>query len=70
MKLLLDNNLSYKLVEQLADVYPDTSHVALLRLDAASDHHVWEVAKSEGYCLVSKVPTLITCWQIAAFRQR
>lgn len=54
MKLLLDNNLSYKLVERLADVYPGSSHVALLNLNTASDHRVWDVAKAEGYCLVSK----------------
>ena len=54
MKLLLDNNLSPKLVAKVADLYPDSSHVALLGLDAASDIEVWTKAKYEGYCLVSK----------------
>lgn len=54
MKLLLDNNLSPKLVTQLAHLYPDSSHVALLGLDRASDIEVWTIAGRDGYCLVTK----------------
>lgn len=54
MKLLFDNNLSPKLVARLASLYPDSSHVALLGLDAASDLVVWQHARQEGYCLVTK----------------
>ena len=54
MKLLLDNNLSPKLVVQLADVFPESSHVALLGLDRSSDPEVWQAASEHGYTLVSK----------------
>jgi predicted nuclease of predicted toxin-antitoxin system len=54
MKLLFDNNLSQKLVNQLNDLYPDSNHVALLDLDKASDKAVWQYAKDEAYCLISK----------------
>ena len=54
MKLLLDNNLSPKLVAKVADLYPDSSHVAALGLDSAPDIEVWKVAAKDGYCLVSK----------------
>ena len=54
MKLLLDNNLSPKLVEAIADIFPESSHVALLRLDRASDLDVWTVAHEHQYTLVSK----------------
>jgi predicted nuclease of predicted toxin-antitoxin system len=54
MKLLLDNNLSPRLVQQLTDIFPGSSHVALLGLDRASDPVVWHVAKEQGYTLVSK----------------
>ncbi|MEO8609917.1 MAG: DUF5615 family PIN-like protein [Chloroflexota bacterium] len=54
MKLLLDNNLSPKLVARLASLYPDSSHVAMLGLDAASDMEVWKSAQREDYCLVTK----------------
>jgi predicted nuclease of predicted toxin-antitoxin system len=54
MKLLLDHNLSSKLVARLANLYPDTSHVALLGLDTATDLAVWQRAQRDGYCLVTK----------------
>lgn len=54
MKLLLDNNLSPKLVEQLTDIFPDSGHVALLGLDRAADSVVWDTARARGYTLVSK----------------
>jgi predicted nuclease of predicted toxin-antitoxin system len=54
MKPLLDNNLSPKLVTKVVDLYPDSSHVATLGLDTASDIEVWTTALEDGYCLVSK----------------
>lgn len=54
MKLLFNHNLSFKLVALLAVLYPESSHVALLGLQAATDALVWERAKQDGYCLVSK----------------
>ena len=37
MKLLLGNNLSPKLVKRLADVYPESKHVAELGMAEALD---------------------------------
>lgn len=54
MKLLLDHNLSPKLVSRLADLYPGSSHVYLLGLETADDRAVWEYARREGYTIVSK----------------
>lgn len=54
MKLLLDHNLSLKLVSRLADLYPGSSHVYLLGLETADDRAVWEYARREGYAIVSK----------------
>jgi len=54
IKLLFDQNLSYRLVSRLKDVYPDLQHVAALGLDTASDIDVWKYAKENGYTLVSK----------------
>ena len=42
MRLLLDQNLSPRLVAPLSDVYPDSAHVAWLGLDQATDVEVWE----------------------------
>ncbi len=42
MKLLFDQNLSFKLCEQLTDVFPDSSHVRLLGLDKTNDRELWD----------------------------
>ena len=54
MKLLLDQNLSPRLVAALVDVYPDTSHVSLLGLHCADDDAVWSFARANGYIIVTK----------------
>lgn len=53
MKLLLDENLSRRLVPFLQQDFPGTSHVVLLGLESASDREVWDVAKVDGYVIVT-----------------
>jgi predicted nuclease of predicted toxin-antitoxin system len=53
MKLLFDQNLSFKLCRQLADLYPGSSQVRLLGLEKADDHAVWQYAATNGFVLVS-----------------
>ena len=55
MKLLLfDQNLSPRLVERLADIYPDSVHVFLLGLGDAMDIEIWEYARVHDYMIVTK----------------
>ena len=54
MKFLFDQNLSPRLVRELADIYPDCSHVHDLGMDTASDTEVWNYAAENGYTIVSK----------------
>jgi predicted nuclease of predicted toxin-antitoxin system len=54
VKLLFDENLSPRLVERLADVYPESQHVSGVELGAALDSAVWEYAKAHGFAIVSK----------------
>ena len=54
MKLLFDQNLATGLVLRFSDLYPDSTHVRTLGLDASSDTAVWEYAKANGFCIVSK----------------
>ncbi len=54
IKLLFDQNLSYRLVDRLKNFYPDSKHVAALGLDTSSDSDVWKYAKENRYTLVSK----------------
>ncbi|MBZ5492992.1 MAG: DUF5615 family PIN-like protein [Acidobacteriia bacterium] len=54
MKLLFDQNLSYKLVRSLSDEFPGSAHVRDLGLASAIDIEVWEYAKQFGFTIVSK----------------
>lgn len=54
MKLLLDENLSRRLVPFLQHDYPGTSQVVLLGLESASDKEVWLKAKSDDYVIVTR----------------
>ncbi|MEM6782646.1 MAG: DUF5615 family PIN-like protein [Bacteroidota bacterium] len=54
MKLLLDQNLSPKLVGRLAMLFPGSQHVDALGLGQADDRLVWQHAKLHGFIIVSK----------------
>ena len=54
MKLLFDQNLSPRLVNRLADVFPDASHVQAEGLDCADDDLVWDYARLNGFAIVTK----------------
>lgn len=54
MKLLFDQNLSPKLVNRLADLFPASSHVQSVGLDCSDDDQVWEHARLNGFAIVSK----------------
>ena len=53
MKLLLDENLSRRLVPFLEHDYPGSSQVTLLGLQSASDRDIWDYAKANDYVLVT-----------------
>jgi predicted nuclease of predicted toxin-antitoxin system len=55
MKLLLfDQNISPRLVDRLADVYPDCVHVFSIGLGDAMDIEIWEFAREHDYMIVTK----------------
>jgi predicted nuclease of predicted toxin-antitoxin system len=54
MKLLFDQNLSFKLCRQLADIFPDSDQVRLLGLAEADDREIWEYATAHDFILVSQ----------------
>jgi predicted nuclease of predicted toxin-antitoxin system len=54
MKLLIDQNLSSRLVKLLTEQFPDSKHLIDLKLDKASDFEVWEYAKSNNFIIISK----------------
>ena len=53
MKLLLDQNVSHRLVASLSNSYPETTQVSLLGLGEADDRAIWELAQREEYAIVT-----------------
>lgn len=54
MKLLLDENLSYRIVRHIESTFPGSAHVKDYNLITASDLDIWEFAKRNSFTLVSK----------------
>jgi len=54
MKLLLDENLSRRLVPLLHEDFPGSSQVVHLGMESANDRQVWERAKSDGYVILTR----------------
>jgi predicted nuclease of predicted toxin-antitoxin system len=54
MKLLLDENLSRRIVPFLQATFPGSSQIALLGLEGASDSEIWQYAKTNGFVIVSR----------------
>jgi predicted nuclease of predicted toxin-antitoxin system len=53
VKLVLDQNLSPRLVQLLADIFPDSTHVSLVGLARAFDEDVWAFARALGCVIVT-----------------
>jgi predicted nuclease of predicted toxin-antitoxin system len=53
VKLLFDENLSRKLVQRLADLYPSSAHVTGVNLMERPDREIWDFAKAYGFVIVS-----------------
>jgi predicted nuclease of predicted toxin-antitoxin system len=54
MKLLLDQNLSYKLLKQLETHFPGSAHVRLLGMAEQDDRTIWHYAQANGYTIVTQ----------------
>jgi predicted nuclease of predicted toxin-antitoxin system len=55
MKLLFDQNLSFKLCRLLADAFSESNQIRLIGLEEAADRAVWEYARTNGFILPRRV---------------
>jgi len=64
MKLLFDQNLSFKLCQDIADLFPESNHVRLLGLSEVGDRVLWDYAKANGFTIVSQdgAQRWRSCW--------
>jgi predicted nuclease of predicted toxin-antitoxin system len=53
VSLLLDENLSPRLVTRLTSLFPNLTHVRDVGLKQASDEQIWLRAKENGYTVVT-----------------
>jgi len=54
MKLLFDQNLSHKLTQRLADIFPGSAHVRDVGMGTATDTEIAAYAVTHGLTIVSK----------------
>ena len=54
MKALLDQNLSFRLVEVLRPRFPGSVHVRDLGLTGDDDERIWTIPKDDGFVIFSK----------------
>jgi predicted nuclease of predicted toxin-antitoxin system len=54
MKLLLDQNLSFKLCQRLSDIFPQSTQARIIGMDQDPDQQLWDYAKQNEYAIVRK----------------
>lgn len=53
MRLLLDQNISFRLAARLADNFGETEHVRHLGLEDEDDRVIWQYARDSGHVIVT-----------------
>ena len=54
MKLLLDQNISYRIVKKLLKYFPGSSHVKLEKLFETDDFEIWQFARVHDFTIVTQ----------------
>ena len=53
MKLLFDQNISFRLIERISNLYPDAKQVRELGLENVTDNEILEFAKKNDYSIAT-----------------
>jgi len=53
MKLLLDQNISFRISKKIQDIFPDSKQVKDLGLENSKDSLLWVYAKENNYCIIT-----------------
>jgi len=54
VKVLIDQNLSFRLLDALSSRFPGSCHVRDVGLTVDDDERIWRLAKDEGFTIVTK----------------
>ena len=53
MKLLIDQNISRKIISNIRNNYPNSAHVVDLGLENSTDKLIWEYARDNDFMIVT-----------------
>jgi len=53
MKLLFDQNISYRLIKRIVDLFPDSKQVRELGLENSTDTEIFDFAKRNDFAIVT-----------------
>ena len=53
MKLLLDQNISFRIVKNIQNLFPGSKQVRELGLENSKDSRIWTYARENDYCIVT-----------------
>ena len=53
MKLLFDQNISFRITKFLYKSFPEAKHINEVGLQDSTDTNIWEFAKSNGYAIIN-----------------
>jgi predicted nuclease of predicted toxin-antitoxin system len=53
MRLLFDQNISFRIVNKLNDTFPDCKHVSHIGLMNCEDADIWLFARNQNYTIVT-----------------
>ncbi|MCB9235573.1 MAG: DUF5615 family PIN-like protein [Bacteroidia bacterium] len=53
MKLWFDQNISFRIIRKIEEIFPDSEQVRRLGLENYSDIQIWTFAKENGYSIVT-----------------
>ena len=53
MKLLFDENISYRVVKKIAHLFPDCENVGRIKLLGTDDLVIWDYAKKNDFAIVT-----------------
>jgi predicted nuclease of predicted toxin-antitoxin system len=68
MKVLLDANISWKLVDKLRPIFGDCNHVDLIELNVpVEDKDIWAYALDNGYIIITKDTDFVDLLELKGF---
>lgn len=53
MKLLFDQNLSYRIIKKILNSFPDSKHISEVKLTNSDDKAIWYYAQKENFIIVT-----------------